>query len=83
MSLLTEVLAATRAGGTPSRVAAQLGVAVPLVEAAVDHWQRLGVITTAGACLVCEPSPEKPACVTCPMASLPRLADRSGTASTR
>ncbi|WP_108719417.1 hypothetical protein [Miniimonas sp. S16] len=48
MSLLGAVLDSTRSGLTPARTADALGVPVGLVEAALDHWVRLGVVTPAG-----------------------------------
>lgn len=71
MSVLTDVLAQTRAGATPGRVARQLGLDRGLVDAAIDHWVRLGVVTSVcagprapgAACAVATP-----ACAGCPVA---------------
>lgn len=38
---------ATR-GGTPAQVATRLGLSLPLVEAVLDHAERLGVVGVAG-----------------------------------
>ncbi len=71
MSLLGAVLDSTRSGRTPARTADALGVPVGLVEAALDHWVRLGVVTPAGElvglCAGCTPA-AGPACPTCPFA---------------
>jgi hypothetical protein len=64
--------ASTR-GGTPAQVAARLGLPRSLVEAVLDHAQRLGVVAVAGrGCgSGCPTGPETPpACAGCPL-SLP------------
>jgi len=64
--------ASTR-GGTRAQVAARLGLPRSLVEAVLDHAQRLGVVAVAGrGCgSGCPTGPETPpACAGCPL-SLP------------
>jgi hypothetical protein len=62
------------AGGTPSQVANRLRLPVSLVQAVLDHAERLGVVATAGRdCGSCRPlgpsGPEiPPACAGCPLA---------------
>lgn len=71
MSVLADVLAQTRAGATPQRAARTLGLDQGIVDAAIDHWVRLGVVTsvcagtrsTAGTCVAAAP-----ACAGCPLA---------------
>lgn len=71
MSVLADVLAETRAGATPERAARNLGLDQGLVDAALDHWVRLGVVTSVcagprvvgGAC-----ASATPACAGCPVA---------------
>ncbi|WP_449386284.1 hypothetical protein [Cellulomonas soli] len=71
MSVLTDVLTATRAGATPDAVARRLGLDQGLVDAAIDHWVRLGVVTSVcagprapgAACAAATP-----ACAGCPVA---------------
>jgi hypothetical protein len=61
-------------GGTPAQVAARLGLPVPLVQAVLDHAERLGVVAVAGngcgsgrpACPTGTESP--PACAGCSLA---------------
>lgn len=73
MSFLTSVLDEARAGATTARIATALGAPEPLVEAAMDHWMRLGIVTAAGvACGTCEPRPTDPVCAGCAVARLPR-----------
>lgn len=49
MSAWAAVLADVAArGGTPAQVATRLGLPVPLVQAVLDHAQRLGVVALAG-----------------------------------
>ena len=73
---------AARLGGTPSQVAARLGLPAPLVRAVLDHAERLGLVATAGrACGPgCAPGPSAPiACAGCPLASVSRArAARTG-----
>ena len=60
-------------GGTPAQVAARLGLPKSLVEAVLDHAERLGVVAVAGrGCgSGCPTGPEiPPACAGCPL-SLP------------
>jgi len=60
---------ATR-GGTPSQVATRLGLSVSLVQAVLDHGERLGVVAVAGrGCgLGCPTGPDVPkACAGCPL----------------
>lgn len=76
MSVLTDVLAGTRRGLPAGRIAADLGVDRGLVDAAVDHWVRLGVVTSAAGLTGCgscgnpaateRPAPVSPACFGCP-----------------
>jgi hypothetical protein len=62
---------ATR-GGTPAQVATRLGLPTPLVQAVLDHAQRLGVVGVAGrgghGCgSGCPAGPEAPpGCAGCP-----------------
>jgi len=63
---------ATR-GGTPAQVAARLGLSAPLVQAVLDHAERLGVVAVAGrGCgSGCPTGPEMPqSCAGCPLTSL-------------
>lgn len=59
MSLLTDVLRESRDGARPGAIAARLDADLGLVEAAIDHWVRLGEITTVAAlglgCGTCTP----------------------------
>lgn len=74
MSFLTSVLDEARTGATTARIAVRLAAPESLVEAAMDHWVRLGVVTSAGtACGTCAPRPEDPVCAGCAVARLPRL----------
>lgn len=66
MSLLVDVLRETAEGATPPRVAAVLGLDVALVEAALDHAERLGLVLRAG-CSSCSGAPVGPACAGCPL----------------
>jgi len=59
-------------GGTPAQVASRLGLAPSLVEAVLDHAERLGVVAVAGqGCgSGCPIGPEIPkACAGCPLSS--------------
>ena len=62
--------AATR-GGTPAQVATRLGLPTPLVQAVLDHAERLGLVAVAGqmrySCgSACPAGPEPPpACAGC------------------
>jgi hypothetical protein len=60
-------------GGTPAQVATRLGLPVSLVQAVLDHAQRLGVVAVAGhGCASgCPTGPAMPTgCAGCPL-SLP------------
>jgi len=60
-------------GGTSAQVATRLGLPIPLVQAVLDHAERLGVVAVAGrGCgSGCPTGPELPAtCAGCPL-SLP------------
>ena len=62
-----------KSGGTPAQVASRLGLSLPLVQAVLDHAERLGVVGRAGrGCgSGCPAGPElPPACAGCPL-SLP------------
>jgi hypothetical protein len=84
VSLLAAVLDETRRGHGADAIAARLGVEPGLVDAAVDHWVRVGAMTRAGDLLGCggcgtgagpadAPGPAaSPACRGCPIA--PRAA---------
>ncbi|MFI2755100.1 hypothetical protein ACGIF2_16850 [Cellulomonas sp. P22] len=48
MSVLDDVLREVSAGATSDAVARRLGLDPGLVEAMVDHWERLGVVHRAG-----------------------------------
>ena len=57
-------------GGTPSQVAARLDLPVSLVQAVLDHAQRLGVVAVAGhGCASgCPTGPAMPTgCAGCPL----------------
>ena len=59
--LVTQVIDQAHAGRTAHRIAADLGVAVGTVEAALEHARRLGLVVTAGhavggRCDTCPPS---------------------------
>jgi hypothetical protein len=59
-------------GGTPTQVATRLGLPTLLVQAVLDHAERLGVVAVAGAgCgAACPTGPEMaPSCAGCPLAS--------------
>jgi hypothetical protein len=67
-AVLDEVAAA---GGTPGQVAARLGLPMSLVQAVLDHAERLGVVAVAG--IGCGPGcpagPDvPPACAGCALA---------------
>lgn len=81
MSVLTDVLAQARTGATVDRIASVLDADRGLVEAALDHWVRLGVVTPADTLLGCHgcggpagsgtaggDGPVSPACAGCPSA---------------
>jgi hypothetical protein len=58
-------------GGTPAQVATRLGLPMSLVQAVLDHAERLGVVMVAGGrcgsgCLAGPELP--PACGGCPLA---------------
>lgn len=73
MSVLTDVLREVRAGSTVQRAAAHLGLDVGVVEAAVDHWERLGVVQgVAGALGTCSTCAPTVACAGCPLAGAGR-----------
>ncbi len=58
-------------GGTPGQVASRLGLSTSLVQAVLDHAERLGVVAVAGrGCgSGCPTGPEMPkACAGCPLA---------------
>jgi hypothetical protein len=62
-------------GGTPGQVAARLGLPMSLVQAVLDHAERLNVVAVAGSgcdgpgSSVCNAGPELPtACAGCPLA---------------
>jgi hypothetical protein len=60
-------------GGTPAQVATRLGLPMSLVQAVLDHAERLGVVTVAGSSCGsgCPTGPGlPPACAGCPL-SLP------------
>ena len=71
MSAWVAVLDDVRAqGGTPAQVAARLGLPAPLVQAVLDHAERLGVVAVAGrGCgSGCPSGPEMPpGCAGCPL----------------
>ncbi len=48
MGLINDVLVNTRAGHTPARTATALGIDVGLVNGALDHLERLGMVSSAG-----------------------------------
>jgi len=76
VSVLTDVLAGARRGLPTGRIAAELGVGRDLVDAALDHWVRLGVVTSTDDLLSCascgtaaaaaRSAPSAPSCVGCP-----------------
>jgi len=71
MSAWTAVLddVASR-GGTPEQVADRLGLSRPLVQAVLDHAERLGVVAVAGrGCgSGCPGGPQMPtSCAGCPL----------------
>ena len=60
-------------GGTPAQVATRLGLSMSLVQAVLDHAERLGVVTVAGrGCASgCPSGPELlPGCARCPLSYL-------------
>jgi len=60
-------------GGTPAQVATRLGLPMPLVQAVLDHAERLGVVATAGrGCgSGCPAGPQMhPNCSGCPLSCL-------------
>lgn len=61
MTLLDDVLDQARRGATPTRTALALGVPRGLVDAALDHWRRVGVVSAGGACSGCAASASRPA----------------------
>lgn len=73
MSVWTAVLeeAGVR-GGTAAQVANRLGLPLSLVQAVLDHAERLGVVAVAGnGCASgCPTGPEMPAsCAGCPLSA--------------
>lgn len=59
-------------GGTPAQVAGRLGLPKSLVQAVLDHAQRLGVVEVAGSGCAsgCPTGPEMPpGCTGCPLSS--------------
>ncbi|MHB8188050.1 MAG: MarR family transcriptional regulator [Dermatophilaceae bacterium] len=57
-------------GGTPEQVADRLGLSRPLVQAVLDHAERLGLVAVAGrGCgSGCPSGPEMPtSCAGCPL----------------
>lgn len=57
-------------GGTPAQVARRLDLPMALVQAVLDHAERLGVVAVAGqGCgSGCPTGPDKPAgCTGCPL----------------
>jgi len=57
-------------GGTPAQVATRLGLSMSLVQAVLDHAERLGVVAVAGrGCASgCSSGPEMlPVCAGCPL----------------
>ncbi len=74
MSAWAEVLDDVGArGGTPAQIATRLGLPVPLVQAVLEHAERLGVVAVAGRRCPsgCPSGPERPpACSGC-LVSLP------------
>jgi len=73
VSVWAEVLQDAGArGGTPAQVASRLGLPSSLVEAVLDHAQRLGVVAVAGqGCgSGCPTGPDLPqACAGCPLSA--------------
>ncbi|MCL2848676.1 MAG: hypothetical protein FWE61_01365 [Micrococcales bacterium] len=61
---LADVLRETATGATPQTVAARLGLDPGLVEAMVDHAQRVGLVWTP-TCTSCTAS--LPTCAGCPL----------------
>jgi len=60
-------------GGTPAQVANRLGLPLSLVQAVLDHAERLGVVAVAGnGCASgCPTRPEMaPNCAGCPLSCL-------------
>ncbi len=72
MSAWAAVLDDVRAqGGTPAQVANRLGLSTPLVQAVLDHAERLGLVAVAGRSCGsgCPSGPDMPpACAGCPLA---------------
>jgi len=59
-------------GGTPAAVATRLGLPLSMVQAVLDHAERLGVVAVAGGGCAsgCPTGPEKPSgCAGCPLTS--------------
>jgi hypothetical protein len=68
VTVLDDVAAA---GGTPAQVATRLGLPRSLVQAVLDHAERLGIVAVAGSGCGpgCPAGPEIPqACAGCPLA---------------
>lgn len=71
MGLINDVLVSTRAGRTPVRTATELGIDIGLVNGALDHLERLGIVSQAGAatgspCSACpETEQQAVACAGC------------------
>ena len=60
-------------GGTPAQVATRLGLSMSLVQAVLDHAERLGVVAVArpGCASGCPSGREKlPVCAGCPLSCL-------------
>ena len=73
MSAWAAVLSEAAArGGTAAQVATRLGLATPLVQAVLDHAERLGVVAIAGGGCgsACPTRPDTlPACAGCPLSA--------------
>ena len=58
-------------GGTPAHIADRLGLPSSLVEAVLDHAERLGVVAVANGCASgCPAGPDlPPGCAGCPLSA--------------
>lgn len=88
MSVLADVLAGAGRGRSANAIAADLGIDVGVVEAALDHGERLGLVVGAGSLVGCGgcPGPGEAgqdaapaACRGCPVGASPRQPTRLGT----
>jgi hypothetical protein len=67
MSMVADVLRETATGATPGAVVSRLGLDEGLVEAMLDHAERMGLVLRVG-CASCAGQASDPSCAGCPIA---------------